>query len=330
MMALSMIALAAHAHLRNGADELVSVSADGRVAHMTETKKLQVGGDGTPFDEKVAEYSGGICAPWWKCPHVLHPIEARGFGPSAFELVTVRCKEDVAKSELLQRMAEMDTFSQVTVYEKCGQSLSNKSNISDKFMEGVGWEEAGYLSYISERYDTLPDWVAFVHGIPEDHRKGLAQILNDFLKTTTGNEVYIPLGLPFVEKRSLAPNGGAAVCSLASKKDPTAVDRCLDSMTGAFDRDQILALGSSGDFKAFSFHCCGEFIASRNAIRRNPRSFYEGLLDFMMEKRLGNTEAVACVTEQLWHMFFGQPLQERRLGRKSVAGFFKNTDFVDT
>ena len=41
MMALSMLALAAHSHLRNGAGELVSVSADGRVAHWTETKKLQ-------------------------------------------------------------------------------------------------------------------------------------------------------------------------------------------------------------------------------------------------------------------------------------------------
>lgn len=49
--------------------------------------------------------------------------------------------------------------------------------------------------------------------------------------------------------------------------------------------------------------CCAEFIASRDAVRRQPKEFYAAALEWIAATELGS-KAIAISVEFVWHLIF--------------------------
>ena len=76
------------------------------------------------------------------------------------ELVIAVCNEDV---DWVDDYAEY--FKLVTIYNKCGKNLVFESpNVKIIEVPNIGSCDYAYLSYIIDRYDTLPDFVEFTKG----------------------------------------------------------------------------------------------------------------------------------------------------------------------
>ena len=84
------------------------------------------------------------------------------------ELVVVVCKENV--EEWLDKYAQ--NYQKVTIYNKCGKNIQFKSkNVEVIESPNIGTCDHGYLSYIIDRYNDLPDFVEFTKGWKPPSRK---------------------------------------------------------------------------------------------------------------------------------------------------------------
>jgi hypothetical protein len=84
------------------------------------------------------------------------------------ELVVVVCNEDV--EEWLDDYAQ--NYQKVTIYNKCGKNIQFKSkNVEVIESPNIGTCDHGYLSYIIDRYNDLPDFVEFTKGWKPPSRK---------------------------------------------------------------------------------------------------------------------------------------------------------------
>ena len=89
------------------------------------------------------------------------------FRPEVSELVVVVCSEDVSWIDNYS-----NNYKLVTVYTKCQQELAFESeNVLVIKSPNIGTCDHGYLSYIVDRYDTLPLYVEFIKGSQIPDRK---------------------------------------------------------------------------------------------------------------------------------------------------------------
>jgi hypothetical protein len=138
----------------------------------------------------------------------------------------------------------------------------------------VGFEVTSYLKYIIERYDSLPDHVAFIHGHETAfHQHGDRPML-DMIKTANIQKYdYIPLNNCW---------------------------RCVNSTTQM--SDQLISAQEHG-FPKIPDHfitCCGaQFIVSKKAIVSNSKEKYQ----YWYSVANGKSEAI--LFELIWHSIFG-------------------------
>lgn len=83
------------------------------------------------------------------------------------ELVVATCKEDLSWIDDHAR-----TFDKVTVYDKCGEKPTFKSpNVEVQSLPNIGSCDNAFLTYIVDRYDSLPNKVEFTKGsAPPNHK----------------------------------------------------------------------------------------------------------------------------------------------------------------
>jgi hypothetical protein len=78
------------------------------------------------------------------------------------ELVVAACTEDLS---WIDRIAF--SYQKVTVYNKCARLMKFKApNVQVKEIANVGSCDNAFLTYIVDRYDTLPDTIEFTKGRP--------------------------------------------------------------------------------------------------------------------------------------------------------------------
>lgn len=164
-----------------------------------------------------------------------------------------------------------------------------------------GQEASAYLSYIVTYWDSLPKFVAFVHG----HETAIHQRHNIFdmlvqdpqWRTrgfTSLNRTFWNVHLPGEDRYERSK----AVWGRVFKK-------YLGEMPGEL-----------------SFDCCAQFVVSRERIRRLPRQAYEEFLRYSMEPG----HCVGCVFEMLWPLIFGSYMDQYRgdpKPRPTTGGIFK-------
>jgi hypothetical protein len=140
-----------------------------------------------------------------------------------------------------------------------------------------GYEASVYLKYIIERYDSLPDHVAFIHGHEEaDHQLGGRPML-EMIKTAN------------IKKYGYVPLNNAWRNVLSGMQLVQFTDRWKQLFTAPMpDR--------------FTLDTAAQFVVSRERILANPKSKYEFLYDTI------DTKDDATILEHMWHYIFGEKI----------------------
>lgn len=137
----------------------------------------------------------------------------------------------------------------------------------------VGCEVSAYLKFIIERYDTLPDHVAFLHGHETSYHQLGDRSMLDMIRTAN-TEKY-----NFIEL-----NNCWRCCSLFNHFKQ--FKEKLQSLEIFLSSDKFIT-------------CCGaQFIVSRSCIQRHTKEYYENLFKNII------TQDEAVMMEHIWHFIF--------------------------
>jgi len=140
-----------------------------------------------------------------------------------------------------------------------------------------GYEASSYLKYIIERYDSLPDHVAFIHGHEEaEHQLGGRPML-EMIKTANIKKYgYVPLN--------------------------NAWRNVLSEMQLVQFKERWKQLFVAPMPDRFTLDTAAQFVVSKKRILANPKSKYEFLYDTI------DTKDDATILEHMWHYIFGEKI----------------------
>ena len=165
------------------------------------------------------------------------------------------------------RNVTIPATAQLHVYEKCNASLElgEAAELETRFasvtehayvldnVDGVMTGEcAGYLQFIVDYYDSLPDFVFLLHDDAYRHLK------IPFLKVLTRALVTSPDSL----KLDMVHLNYVRVASLNTP--------CMRQVFQDVFHEELPG--------RLATYCCGQFLVTREAIHRRPKAFYEDLL----------------------------------------------------
>lgn len=184
------------------------------------------------------------------------------------EICTSHFKEDLAwlkKSPWLVNVVHHEGGEPVTDFE----SITTIPN--------VGNEATSYLKFIIDRYDTLPDFTAFLHGHEESHHQYAGRPILDLIRdANTDKYNYIPLNnmWRFIESKN----------------------NLVTPFRKFLVRTELLYR-----LPMFYVTCIGaQFIVSKECIQANPKAFYEKLFSYVESTE----DAIAL--EYMWCIIFGK------------------------
>ena len=136
----------------------------------------------------------------------------------------------------------------------------------------VGMEASAYFKYIIERYDSLPDHVAFIHGHETAYHQQGDRPLLEMIKTAN------------IEKYDYVPLNNAW--------------RCICSNTHLVDQHTCIE-ANKFTLEPYFITCCGgQFIVSKKAILSNTKKQYEDWYATAKDKN------DAILFEMIWHTLF--------------------------
>jgi len=161
-----------------------------------------------------------------------------------------------------------------------------------------GREASSYLKYIVENYDSLPKYVAFIHGHEDaEHQKYPGGILKAIRDAKKENFDYISLN-NFIHLKSEDGNSRELPRHQNSHnfgEHKLVWAEMRNNWASVFEPILKQPLP-----EYFRFDCSAQFIVSRDAIRRNSKEAYQKLLDFMVAPD-GNDWARGVALEFTWH-----------------------------
>jgi hypothetical protein len=177
------------------------------------------------------------------------------------------------------------------VYSKNEAEVS-KYGISPErvvLLPNKGKETSSYLKFIIDRYDSLPDHVAFCHG--HDTAWHQDRTVLEALQNYRGQEFYT-LNNPYY--RNLLFEG------------------CPDQIV--WDHMKLAWHCIDLPFPSKLEHTMSaQFVAPRESILRNPLSFYQKCYDWMMDQTVLDDLRLGIMFEQLWYYFLTHKTVEPRL-----------------
>lgn len=169
----------------------------------------------------------------------------------------------------MAKYRENTTWLQCPEYNHVDYYIYEKTNIPKEdtehhlYLENIGYECPAYMRYIIDHYDSLPDMVYFVHGNPYEHYTGFGNAVTeveneDFYIFSIWNWRFRRSGWPhYWPHQGFGP----------------VMDRVYNELFGSEPPDQLQTYFN------------GQFMASRDAIRRHPPSFYRKILELTTTRR---------------------------------------------
>jgi hypothetical protein len=140
-----------------------------------------------------------------------------------------------------------------------------------------GYEASAYLKYIIDRYDSLPERVAFIHGHAEaDHQLGGRPMLEMIRTANVKKYGYVPLN-----------NAWRNVLSLTQ----------LHAFQEKWSKMFVAPMP-----ERFTIDTAAQMVVSRERILANKKSKYEFLYEMV------DTKDDATIIEHMWHYIFGEPI----------------------
>jgi hypothetical protein len=147
-----------------------------------------------------------------------------------------------------------------------------------------GDEAMAYLSYIVKYYDTLPEFTFFCHGhyIDWHQNNRIDYIINnlkydkeyDNINNLSLDDVHVDFNNPYYK-----------------------------NLVNVWDELFQKELGDVQD--KYLEKCCAQFIVHRNRIRLRTKSFYNTILNYIINNN--KNKNIGYVLEYIWHVIFGEP-----------------------
>lgn len=230
---------------------------------------------------------------------------------SEIELVWVRCREDWKSSPLIRAAPQM--FKKMTVIEKCGDGKTLPgTNVERIPMANFGYEGAGYIHFIVERYSNLSPWTVFVHGLPEEHNKLLLPLFSRLNQTKLMNlesHGWLDLNGYWVSGRHLSR---------------ARVGRAMDSLK--------ISTPELGDpDTAVDMYCCMQHMVKDTTIRSRPLDFWKRFLSIANESHQGLSiyhetfeHEMGFMYEHSFHHVYGEPWKGMKHDHEMVLATLKN------
>lgn len=176
--------------------------------------------------------------------------------PLRIEIIVGHCKEDLTYLDTFEACSHGATHLQFHIFSPCGGTIPSFTKITDCVTvhrsRDCGRETYSYFAYIVDRYDDLPDLMAFVQGSAITENPHIVEDVVNVLPTTT----Y--MGLSRIVKDAWH-----------MRADPKRAD---------LQNRSIPSLQQQG---AWPTSWRSQFMASRDAVRSVPRKYYLELMDIM-------------------------------------------------
>jgi hypothetical protein len=188
----------------------------------------------------------------------------------------------------------------VVVCDKPGaQPMNFEANPTCSLDQNRGREASVYLKYIIENYDSLPNYIAFIHGHEKDWHQS-EDILELIRKAKKEEHSYISLNNRIDFKCDSLPgdirNGQTDDLEINHPSFILLTNK-WDTIFGP-----ILKIPMPSYVR---FKCCAQFIVSRDAIIRHSREEYQTLYDFVMDPDESDYYT-SIAMEFIWHILFGE------------------------
>jgi len=167
-------------------------------------------------------------------------------------------------------------FPNVVIYNK-GEPLLE--GCEEVMLSNVGREGHTYYQYICDHYEDLDDYMVFLQGRPFDHSPNIISNLNRYYKTETIPE------FEFLSELVID-------CNLSGCRFHANLP-----LRDVYER----VFKEKKEKLNFEFGAGAQFIVSKNAILRRPKSFYSNIVD-MLGKSVNPVEGF--VIERLHKLIF--------------------------
>jgi hypothetical protein len=150
-------------------------------------------------------------------------------------------------------------FPNVTIYNK-GPTLGNDYPNVVEGLENVGREGHTYYKHIYDNYDNLDDYTIFLQGNPFDHSPNIINDIHTYI-----NSKELTIDFEFLTKNNYN-------CSLAG---------CYIDPRLPIRRVYETLFGETKDNVEFIFGAGAQFIVSKHAILKKPKSFYLKIIEML-------------------------------------------------
>jgi len=188
--------------------------------------------------------------------------------------------------------------------EVCDKKGSNRHPFGNNQKCSMGYnfgrEAASFLKYIVEHYDSLPKYIAFIHGHEEAWHQP-SDLLNRIRRCKKEKHDYISLNnmilitqgtdkFKLVHNEPIIPNHKVV--------DPYLWAEITKAWPKVFE-----PVFKNGIPPYTRYVCCSQFVVSRDAIRKHPKKLYEGFYEWVSDV-YGDDYIRGIFMEMVWEPLF--------------------------
>ena len=185
------------------------------------------------------------------------------------------------------------------------ESDANGPNVALEFLNHQGREALTYLTYISDHYDNLPDFVVFSHGHKYSWHQPehLVDILSSLNLSAVAEEGYVSLRCQRnhgCEEGSMFHWDGKHPWD--KRRGPAALPK--------FWRQFLQPNGFGIMPPIIARPCCAQFAVTSAAIRAQPHQLWSGFRELLDKEKVSGPDSPytkGLVFELIWHILFGKP-----------------------
>jgi hypothetical protein len=187
------------------------------------------------------------------------------------------------------------------------------------FLRNKGKEAQAYYSYLVDFYDHLPCHSIFVHGHETSWHSSMS--IGEVLKVLKwGSKPYINLNWCNTQD----PNDGCHAWTYQS----------FDLRKGKAHIHKVIPPHWHTTFgttlgiempKRLAFYCCAQFVATREAIRGRPKSFYQHMRNWILMTPMRNSMS-SRMAEYTWGFVMGEPADMPRYSKGPCLAMNRSCD----
>ena len=160
-----------------------------------------------------------------------------------------------------------------------------------------GHEAMAYLSYIIDKYDTLPSTLAFIH----PHRDGFLSAWHTDTPYHDNVDALNSLQLPFVQSNGYV--------NLRCNWNPGCLEAHRENAHVTSEVWHEVFRGTTTEDSHFPIQvgagCCAQFAVSKSQVRQRPLEDYKHFRDWIIGTEESDAKS-GRVMEFLWHVIFGK------------------------